>query len=264
MAKHTRTRKAREVLSRLRRVFKNQTAFSGSEKTPFRVLVGTLLSARTTDRTTAKVAAAIFAKWSTPEKLAFAPIWQIKAVIRPIGFYRTKARHVKALAQQLVNEFGGRVPNTIEELVRLPGVGRKTASCVLNYAFSKPAIAVDVHVHRISNRLGLAKTKTPEKTETELKQIYPQSQWRHVNNAFVLHGQNICLPRVPKCGICVLNELCPARRFPTELPLRARFLESRKTFAGSWRTKKKPKNQKQLAQSECLNTKRLKQGSTTS
>lgn len=228
-------RKAQEVLNRLRRVFDRNTAYSGSEKTPFRILVGTLLSARTRDETVARVARDLFFKYPDAESLAQASLRDIEHIIRPIGFFHAKARYVKALAQQLVDQYGGQVPDTMDALCSLPGVGRKTASCVLNYAFGKPAIAVDVHVHRISNWLGLVKTKTPEQTEEALKQSYPESQWRHVNNAFVLHGQNICLPQKPQCGICVLNELCPARRFAAELPLKARFLESRKTFARSWR-----------------------------
>ncbi|MBI2446092.1 endonuclease III [Candidatus Micrarchaeota archaeon] len=227
--------KAAEALRRLVRVFRNNTAYSGSEKTPFRILVGTLLSARTRDETVARVAHALFAKFPDAKALAAAPLQDIEATIRPIGFYHAKARYVKGLARKLVAEFDGHVPDTMEALVSLPGVGRKTASCVLNYAFQKPAIAVDVHVHRISNWLKLVKTRTPEQTEDALKQIYPENQWRFVNNAFVLHGQNICLPKHPRCGICVLNELCPARRRPPEIPLKVRFLESRAVFNQSWR-----------------------------
>ncbi|GEM_PF-372019 len=231
----TTVQKAQHVLKQLRRVFGPNTAYSGSERTPFRILVGTLLSARTKDVTTARVALVLFAKYPDAESLAKASLRDIEKIIRPIGFFHAKARYVKALAQQLMAEYGGKVPDTMEQLILLPGVGRKTASCVLNYAFQKPAIAVDVHVHRICNWLGLVKTKTPEETEEALKRIYPESQWRHVNNAFVLHGQNICLPQKPKCGICVLNETCPARQAATLVPLRARFLESRKVFNQSWR-----------------------------
>lgn len=223
------------VLTRLRRVFGTNTAYSGSEPTPFRILVGTLLSARTRDETVARVARTLFAKYPDAKTLAAAPLDDIEDSIRSIGFYHAKSRYIKALAQQLVEQYGGKVPDTMDALVSLPGVGRKTASCVLNYAFQKPAIAVDVHVHRISNWLGLVKTKTPEETEVALKEIYPQRKWRFVNNAFVLHGQNICLPQRPKCGICVLNEVCPKRRRPPEMPLKARFLQSRKVFDKSWR-----------------------------
>ncbi|MDP2717292.1 MAG: endonuclease III [Candidatus Micrarchaeota archaeon] len=149
------------VLSRLRRVFGTATAYSGSETTPFRILVGTLLSARTKDETTARVARVLFAKYPSAESLAAAPLARIEKRIRPIGFYRAKARHVKSLSQKLLAEFGGNVPDSMDALVTLPGVGRKTASCVLNYAFKKPAIEVDVHVHRISNWLGLVRTLKP-------------------------------------------------------------------------------------------------------
>ncbi len=229
--------KAATILTRLRRVFGANTAYSGSEPTPFRILVGTLLSARTRDETVARVARTLFAKYPDAKTLAAAPLAEIEDAIRSIGFFRAKSRYIKALARQLVDQYGGEVPDTMDALVSLPGVGRKTASCVLNYAFEKPAIAVDVHVHRISNWLGLVKTKTPEQTEVALKATYPKKQWRFVNNAFVLHGQNICLPQRPKCGICVLNESCPKRRQPPELPLNARFLQSSKVFNNSWRVK---------------------------
>ncbi len=230
-------KKAAIVLQRLRRVFGSNTAYSGSETTPFRILVGTLLSARTKDLTTARVARVLFARYPDAQSLAKASLHDIEAIIRPIGFYHAKARYVKALAKQLVEQYGGKVPDSMERHVELPGVGRKTASRVLYYAFEKPAIAVDVHVHRISDWLGLVKTKTPEQTEHALKEIYPQAQWRYVNNAFVLHGQNICLPQKPKCGICVLNEVCPARQESTLIPIKARFLESRNVFGKSWRVK---------------------------
>lgn len=229
------TSNAQYVLTQLRAVFGSATAYSGSEPTAFRILVGAVLSARTKDETTARVARELFRFYDTPKKLAGAPLERIEALIRPIGFYRAKARHVKALAQKLLDDFGGNVPDSMEALVSLPGVGRKTASCVLNYAFEKPAVAVDVHVHRIANWLELAKTQTSEQTETALKALYPQRQWRYLNNAFVLFGQNLCLPRKPKCGVCVLNEVCPARRQETELPMRTRFAESRKIFNQSWR-----------------------------
>lgn len=227
--------KGQFVLKQLRQLFGEATAYSGSEPTPFRILVGTVLSARTKDETTARVAGELFKHYDTPEKLARAPLKRVEKLIRPIGFYRAKARYIKALAQQLLRDFGGRVPDSMEALVTLQGVGRKTASCVLNYAFQKEAIAVDVHVHRIANWLGLVNTKTPEQTETALKALYPSWQWRYLNNVFVLFGQNLCLPQKPKCGICVLNEVCPARRQETEIPLRARFLESRNVFNQSWR-----------------------------
>ncbi len=225
--------KAEEALKRLRRLFGRQAAFSGTQTTPFRVLVGTVLSARTKDSTTAEASARLFKKYGTAEKMSKAPEKAIRKLIRPVGFYRTKAKRVKALSAKLLLDYGGKVPETMDALLELPGVGRKTASCVLNYAFNKPAIAVDTHVHRISNRLSLVRTKTPEQTEAALKALYPKGSWLHVNNAFVLFGQNLCLPRKPKCGICVLNELCPARETKATSTLQERFRQSKVVIGNS-------------------------------
>ena len=230
------------ILNRLQRLFHDQTAYSGMETTPFRILVGTVLSARTKDQTTAKVAVALFEKYPTAEKLSKAPLRILEKILHPIGFYRAKSRNVKKLSQQLMEHHEGKIPDRMDALVELAGVGRKTASCVLNYAFQKPAIAVDIHVHRISNRLGMVKTKTPEETEKALKKIYPRKQWRHLNNVMVLFGQNLCLPRMPKCEICVLNEICPSRKCESEMPIRARFVESQNVIDKSWRNASLQKN----------------------
>ena len=198
------------VLHRLRKAYRKQTAFSGRKMNAFQCLVGTVLSARTRDENTAKATNALFRKYGTPKKLAAAPTKAIEKLIRPTGFYRTKARHVKKLAQTLLRDYGGRVPQTMEDLMRLPGVGRKVAGCVLVYAFRKPAIPVDVHVHRLSNRLRWAETKTPEQTEQKLMRLIPKSEWIDVNNLLVLHGQNVCFSRNPNCAGCVLNGVCPS------------------------------------------------------
>ncbi|MEM4255537.1 MAG: endonuclease III [Candidatus Norongarragalinales archaeon] len=198
------------VLKRLQKAFAKETAFSGRKMSAFQCLVGTVLSARTKDANTAKASSQLFSKHSTAQKLAKAPLKSIERLIKPAGFYKTKARYVKRLSRMLLNDYGGRVPDTMEELMQLPGVGRKVAGCVLVYAFRKPAIPVDTHVHRISNRLGWVKTKTPEKTEFELMKNIPKNYWIDVNNLLVLHGQKTCLPRNPKCGECVLNDICPS------------------------------------------------------
>src|SRR3989338_4658516 len=198
------------VLKLLRREFGKNTAFSGSEMSAFQCLVGTVLSARTKDANTAKASAQLFFVYPTAEKLAKAPLNRIRTLVKPAGFYKTKARYVKRLSQMLLHDYGGQGPDTMEELVKFPGVGRKVAGCVLVYAFRKPAIPVDVHLHRISNRLGWVKTKTPEKTEVALMRLLPKRDWIDVNNLLVLHGQNTCLPRNPKCGECVLNDICPS------------------------------------------------------
>ena len=198
------------VLKRLKKKFKKQTAFSGSRMNAFQCLVGTVLSARTKDSNTAKASSQLFSVYPTPQKLARAPIKKIEKLIKPSGFYRVKARHVKRVAQMLLEEYGGKVPQTMEELMKLPGVGRKVAGCVLVYAFRKPALPVDTHVHRISNRLGWVKTKTPEKTEMALMKSIPKKDWIGINNLLVLHGQNTCFPRNPNCKECVLNGICPS------------------------------------------------------
>ncbi len=198
------------VLKRLRNAFREETAFSGRAMNAFQCLVGTVLSARTRDENTEKASSQLFSKYPTPEKLSKASLKQIERLIKPAGFYRTKARYVKKLAQMLLRDYGGKVPDTMEELMKFPGVGRKVAGCVLVYAFRKPALPIDTHCHRISNRLGWVKTKTPEKTEVELMRLIPKRDWIDVNNLLVLHGQNTCLPRKPKCGECVLNDVCPS------------------------------------------------------
>jgi endonuclease III len=175
---------------------------------PFKILIGTILSARTRDENTTKVVRKFFERYTTPEEVACADIDEIKKIIHSIGFYNVKANRIKEVAKVLVERHGGRVPSNIDDLLQLPGVGRKTANCVLVYAFDKPAIPVDIHVHRISNRLGLVKTKTPEQTETELMKIIDRSLWTSVNDTFVMYGQNICVPIKPHCSMCNLKNSC--------------------------------------------------------
>ncbi len=175
---------------------------------PFRSLVFTILSARTKDANTLLAAGRLLAKAPNPKALARMQTKTIERLVHSSGFYRAKSRNLKAMARMLISEFGGKVPHTLEELVRLPGVGRKTANILLAYSFGKPAIAVDTHVHRISNRLGIVGTKTPEKTELALMRSVPRRFWKPLNHAFVAYGQTICLPRNPRCGECKLNRIC--------------------------------------------------------
>jgi endonuclease-3 len=175
---------------------------------PFKILIGTILSARSRDENTTKVINKLFAKYGTARQLAAADINDIKQLIRSIGFYNVKAARIKQVAQILVEKFEGQVPSDINRLLELPGVGRKTANCVLVYAFDRPAIPVDVHVHRISNRLGLVETKTPEQTEQELTKLVDKALWTQVNDTFVMYGQNICLPIKPNCKACDLKKSC--------------------------------------------------------
>ncbi|HKZ61824.1 MAG TPA: endonuclease III [Nitrososphaera sp.] len=175
---------------------------------PFKILIGTILSARTRDENTTRVVNKLFARFKTPEDLAVADIDEIKKIIHSIGFYNVKAERIKQVSQTLVSRFGAQVPCDIDQLLELPGVGRKTANCVLVYAFDKPAIPVDVHVHRISNRLGLVHTKMPEQTELKLIKLVDRRLWTRVNDTFVMYGQNICLPVKPNCKACDLKKMC--------------------------------------------------------
>jgi endonuclease-3 len=151
---------------------------------------------------------ALFSKFDTAEKLAKAPLPEVERLVRPSGFYKMKARYVKAAAAKIMEGFDGEVPRDMESLLTIPAVGRKTANCVLVYGFGVPAIPVDVHVHRISNRLGLVKTRDPEETELALEKAVPRRYWIEINRLMVRHGQETCLPRNPKCPRCDLRDLC--------------------------------------------------------
>ena len=177
---------------------------------PFQILIATLLSARTQDATTHAASTRLFNRARTPRSMARLTVREIESLIYPVGFYRTKAEHVKACCQMLVTRFGGRVPGTMEELVTLPGVGRKTANLVLILAFnSRRNICVDVHVHRISNRLGWVQTRDPEETEQALYATAPKRWWPLVNLYLVTWGQNVCRPVHPRCGDCAVASRCP-------------------------------------------------------
>ena len=181
-----------------------------SQEDPFQVLIGTLLSARTQDATTAAASARLFAKARTPAAMAKLTERQIEKLIYPVSFYRHKAKHVRQTCRLLVDKFGGRVPQTMEELLTLPGVGRKTANLVLILAFkSAKNICVDTHVHRISNRLGWVKTETPDETEQALYRATPARWWPIINLYLVTWGQNVCRPVYPRCTECVIARWCP-------------------------------------------------------
>ena len=177
---------------------------------PFHILIATLLSARTQDATTHAATTRLFDVASTPRAVARLAVRDIEKLIYPVGFYRTKAEHVKACAQMLVDRFGGKVPQTMEELVTLPGVGRKTANLVLILAFkSRQNICVDIHVHRISNRLGWVTTRAPEETEHALYMATDRRWWPLINLYLVTWGQHVCRPVNPRCGDCVVAGNCP-------------------------------------------------------
>jgi endonuclease III len=176
----------------------------------FQILIATALSARTQDATTHAASTRLFARASTAQSLAKLPVKTIERLIYPVSFYRNKARHVKACCQMLVSRFEGSVPATMEDLLTLPGVGRKTANLVLILGFqSLENICVDTHVHRISNRLGWVATKTPEETEQALYRAIAPRWWPYINLYLVTWGQNVCRPVYPRCGDCVIREECP-------------------------------------------------------
>ena len=184
----------------LERLHKVQTA------RPFRILIATILSARTKDENTTKAADKLFKLYGTPQKLAKAKVKDVEKVIKSVGFYHVKSKRIIEVANLILSKYNGKVPADIDKLVDMPGVGRKTANCVLVYAFEKPAIPVDTHVHRISNRLGLVDTKTPEETEMALREKIPKKYWLDINNTFVMYGQNICKPISPMCDVCKIRK----------------------------------------------------------
>lgn len=177
---------------------------------PFRILIGTLLSARTQDATTHEASNRLFRRARTPKAMAALSVKQIEKLVYPVGFYRNKAKFVKATSQALADRFGGKVPGTLEELVTLPGVGRKTANLVLILGFqSQKNICVDTHVHRIANRFGWVRTATPEETERALYEAVEPRWWPYLNQYLVTWGQNICRPIRPRCQVCAVARECP-------------------------------------------------------
>ena len=184
------------------------TAISRQMRDPYRVLISTILSQRTKDENTNRAATNLFEVFPTPESLAGADVHEVESLIKPAGFHKVKAGNIKRVASLLVSEYEGNVPDDLDSLLKLPAVGRKTANCVLVYAFGKPAIPVDTHVHRISNRLGLVRTKNPDQTEESLSNVVPERYWVRLNELFVRFGQDVCRPISPFCYGCELAGLC--------------------------------------------------------
>lgn len=207
--------RAIEVCERLDRRYGPVECFLDHEN-PFRLVISVLLSAQTTDAQVNKVTPELFRRWPTPEAMAGATPAEIAEVIKSLGFYKTKAKHCVEAAQMIVADYGGHVPADMKELVRLPGVGRKTANIVLNVSFGiVEGIAVDTHVNRIAHRLKLSpKTheKEPLKTEQDLLKILPKAYWRNVNHQWIKFGREICDARKPLCGECPLSDICPSVR----------------------------------------------------
>ena len=180
-----------------------------NHETDFQLLVAVMLSAQCTDERVNKTTPSIFSKYSTPEDFARIDIKELEELIHPCGFYKNKAKNIKACAQMIVEKFGGQVPKTMEELVSLPGVGRKSANVVMLEAFGDAqGIAVDTHCKRIANKMGLSNEKEPEKIEQDLLKIFEKKDYKDINHLLIWHGRNICIARNPKCEECKVKEMC--------------------------------------------------------
>ncbi|MEM5812400.1 MAG: endonuclease III [Candidatus Aenigmatarchaeota archaeon] len=196
-----------EILKGIRKSVGKEKLPSEKEN-PFQVLISTVLSQRTRDENTERASRQLFSKYKTPEQLSNAPLKEIESLIKPSGFYKTKALRIRKISSIICEKYNGRVPSDLLELMKLPGVGRKTANCVLVYAYGIPAIPVDTHVHRVSNRIGLVKTKTPEQTERKLLRIIPRKNWNELNELFVKFGHQVCKPAKPMCWNCPIVKMC--------------------------------------------------------
>ena len=182
-------------------------------KNPFQLLVAVILSAQCTDARVNLVTPELFARYPTPQALAGAKRREVERLIKSCGFFRTKSRNLIAASAMLVERHGGRVPSTIDELLELPGVGRKTANVILAVVYGQAAIAVDTHVFRVANRLRLARAATAAKMELALQRVIPQSQWSHAHHWLIYHGRRVCHARKPACAQCVLLDLCPSAKY---------------------------------------------------
>jgi len=211
-----RKERASEVIHTLRRLYpKARCALHF--RSPYQLLIATILSAQTTDVKVNEVTKVLFRACKTPLALASAKPSDIEAIVKPTGFYRNKTKLIQATARTLVERHGGKVPATMDELTALPGVGRKTANLVLSNAFGKAeGIVVDTHVARLSERLGFTRQREATKIENDLMKLLPREEWTFFSHAIILHGRQVCAARKPKCNECMLNEYCPSARAPLE------------------------------------------------
>ena len=177
---------------------------------PLQLVIATVLSAQCTDKRVNLVTARLFKKYKNVRAYAKAPIEEIEEIIYPTGFYHAKARHIRGLAEKVITEFGGEVPSTLEELITLPGVGRKTANVVLGHAFDTPGITVDTHFGRLSRRFGWTQSQDPVKVEHEVGKLIPQAEWTNLSQRMIWHGRRVCHSRKPACGACTLAKICPS------------------------------------------------------
>ncbi len=178
-------------------------------RSPWQLVIATILSAQCTDKMVNRVTPSLFATWPTPADLAAAEPARVEALIKPTGFFRQKTKAIQAVARAIAGEHGGRVPETMEQLTALPGIGRKTANVVLGTAFGQPAIFVDTHVNRLSNRLGLTVESDPDGVERDLQALLPRTQWTAFAHRLIQHGRRICIARKPRCSECPLARWCP-------------------------------------------------------
>lgn len=197
-----------EIVKLLKKEY-SENKIALESKNPLELLIATILSAQCTDERVNKVTPSLFKKYRTPGDYANAKQEVFEQEIKSTGFYKNKTKSIIACCKDLVNKYKGKVPNNIEELTKLPGVGRKTANVILGNVYGVPGIVVDTHVKRVSYRLRLTKNTDPEKIEFDLMKIIPKQEWIHFSNALILHGRRICVARKPKCDLCVLEKYCP-------------------------------------------------------
>lgn len=201
-------KKGKELINILRKRYPNAKC-SLDFNTPFEMVVAVMLSAQCTDERVNKTTPSIFAKYNSPDDFANIDINELEELIHPCGFYKNKAKNIKACAKEIIEKYNGEVPKTMEELVKLPGVGRKSANVVMLEVFGNPqGIAVDTHCKRIANKIGLSDEKEPEKIEQDLLKIFDKEDYKDVNHIFIWHGRNTCIARNPKCSECVIKNLC--------------------------------------------------------
>lgn len=210
-AEMTTEQRASEVMRRLGELYPAAHIALDYSGDPWHLLLAVILSAQTTDVGVNKVTPVLFAKYPRPEDLAAADVLEVEEIVHPTGFYHQKTKSIMAAARMVVAEFGGRVPDTMEGLMRLPGVARKTANIVISNAYGKiEGIAVDTHVFRLAHRLGLSEETDPDKVELDLTELLPRDQWYDVNYRFIDHGRAVCTAKRPTCGVCTLSDICPS------------------------------------------------------
>jgi endonuclease III len=204
--------RARETLARLSELYPGspKELCELDHESAFQLLVATILSAQTTDARVNTVTPTLFARWPTPDALAAADVVELEAILQPTGFFRQKAKSVQGMARALCERFGGEVPHAIEDLVTLPGVGRKTANVIRSVALDEPGLPVDTHVLRLTTRLGISLEDDPVKVEREVCALLPPPQWGVFSERVILHGRRVCDARRPRCDDCVLNDFCPS------------------------------------------------------